>query len=293
MPKTKRYIIGSRSSPKLDPQAAQELETFIAKKNEASLVKRTPVGRHVVEMTEDQKRELESKNPDLVIEEDQELEMYPMPGLPQEVVSQGQFSLRVVVKDSNTGRPVPNVTIFGVGQGPAYRATTDGHGRAVLETNEDFLSQIIASPADTYWSRVVKDVSLGDGGPLEIKLKPLMITGAYSWGHRLMGFGQVSQYWTGRDIKVGIIDSGIDNTLKDVKPVGGYNTLEGAEPDTWYIDEKGHGTHCAGIIAGLSNTFGILGGAPNAQVYSLKVFPGGFVSDLVEAIEWCIKNGMD
>jgi subtilisin family serine protease len=35
------------------------------------------------------------------------------------------------------------------------------------------------------------------------------------------------------------------------------------------------------------------GTAPEAQIYSLKVFPDGHVSDLVEAVEWCIIHRMD
>ncbi len=75
--------------------------------------------------------------------------------------------------------------------------------------------------------------------------------------------------------------------------MGGFNTLDGQDENAWNIDEKGHGTHVAGIINAVNNTIGVVGGAPQAQVYSLKVFPGGYISDLVEAVEWCIRHQMD
>jgi subtilisin family serine protease len=293
MAKKKRYIIGSRVGPQIDPQSLQELQNFVDASDSATIVKRTQVGRHVVEMSEDEMRDFASKNPHLVVEEDPELEMFPMPGLP-EVVSQGEsFSRDILVKDSTNGKPISNVTIFGVGSGPAYKAVTDAQGRATLQTNEASLVRVITSPRDTYWARFVEDVMVTDKGALEMSLKPLMVSGAYSWGHRLMNFAAVNSYWTGRGIKVAIIDSGISDKLDDIKPQGGYNTLDGEDPNAWNVDEKGHGTHCCGIIAAKTNAVGIRGGAPDAEVYSVKVFPGGFVSDLVEAVEWCVTNRMD
>ncbi len=108
-----------------------------------------------------------------------------------------------------------------------------------------------------------------------------------------MGFGQVNAQRTGRGIKFGIIDSGISNALENLKSRGGNNTLDGQDPSAWNVDEKGYGIHCAGVIAALNNAVGVRGGAPDAEVYSLKVFPGDYISDLIEAVEWCIRNRMD
>ena len=293
MAQTKRYLIGSRVSPQVSPQDLENLKAFVSDKDEAEVVKETPVGRQVVEMTDEQMREFAAMHPHLVIEEDPELDLYPMPGLP-EVVNLGQnFSRTFLVQDATSGKPVANATLFGIGQGPAYKAVTDKSGRAQLLTNESSLTRVIISPRDTHWSRVVENVSLTDGDVFKVDLKPLLVTGAYSWGHRLMNFGPVNTYWTGRGVKVAIIDSGISDQLEDIKPKGGYNTLDGQDSKSWNVDEKGHGSHCAGIIAALVNSAGVRGAAPDAEIYSVKVFPGGFASDLVEAIEWCITNRMD
>src|SRR5262245_26489464 len=134
MSKKKRYIIGHRHGPRLDPRSSQELDAFVSQRKDANVLLRTPVGRCVVEMTEDQMRELAEKNPDLVIEEDEELQLFGMPGLPERVPTEGNFSLSVVVKDSTTGQPIPNVTVYGVGAGVAYKSLTDKKGQATLQT---------------------------------------------------------------------------------------------------------------------------------------------------------------
>ena len=289
----KRYIVANRFGPGLSQRAHQQLQSFVASTKDAALGKRTSVGRQVVYMTHDHMRDLAAKNRDLVVEEDRELTLFPMPGLPPVISLGDHFARTVHVKDATTGAPIPYVTIYGIGTGPAYKAETDPQGGATLVTNEASLVRLIASPRDTYWSRVIEGVSMTDENVLDITLKPLLVTGAYSWGHRLMGFRSVSSRWTGRSVKIGIIDSGISDRLQDLKPTGGYNTLDGQDSNAWQVDEKGHGTHCAGIVAALNNTIGVRGGAPGAAIYSLKVFPGGYVSDLVEAIEWCVRNRMD
>jgi subtilisin len=54
-----------------------------------------------------------------------------------------------------------------------------------------------------------------------------------------------------------------------------------------------HGTHCAGIIAGADNGTGIRGFAPDAEVHICKQFPGGQISQLIEALEYCIEKQID
>ncbi len=293
MSEKKRYLVSSRYKPQLDSNTARELEDFAASRVEIEIVKKTPVGRYVIEANEDEIREFSAKNPHLIFEEDQKLDLFPMPGLP-DIVSAGEsYSREVIVKDANNGNLLQDVTIYGIGNGPAYKAVTDARGKAALFTNEANLTRIIASPPGDYWSRVAQNIDLNEQSALEIHLKPLLVTGAYSWGHQLMGFGAVNLYWTGLTVKIGIIDSGIAGNSEEVKPLGGYNAIDGEDPTAWNVDETGHGTFCAGVVSARNNAVGVLGGAPNAEIYSLKVFPGGYVSDLVEAIEWCIQNRMD
>ncbi|KQO17466.1 S8 family peptidase [Paenibacillus sp. Leaf72] len=94
----------------------------------------------------------------------------------------------------------------------------------------------------------------------------------------------------GRPVKLAIIDTGIAKH-PDLRISGGVNTMGG----TSYYDDNGHGTHVAGIAAGRGLT-GLYGVAPNIKLYAVKaldLYGSGYVSDIVDAIEWCIRNKMN
>ncbi|TFD97069.1 S8 family serine peptidase [Jeotgalibacillus sp. R-1-5s-1] len=114
------------------------------------------------------------------------------------------------------------------------------------------------------------------------------------YGAGLIG---AKRYWdsnlTGKGIKIGIIDSGIDTKHFDLKVTGGASFVDYT---TSYHDDNGHGTHVAGIVAALNNSVGYRGIAPNAELYALKVFDadgGGNISGLVHAIQWAIDHELD
>lgn len=95
-------------------------------------------------------------------------------------------------------------------------------------------------------------------------------------------------------IKVGIIDTGIDVQHPDLvgNLKGGVNTIRSTSS---YNDDNGHGTHVAGIVAALNNTFGVVGVGPQIDLYAVKVLDrngSGYLSDVIEGLDWAIKNGM-
>lgn len=101
-----------------------------------------------------------------------------------------------------------------------------------------------------------------------------------SWGHG----------YTGKGIKVAIIDSGIANH-SDLTIAGGKSFVGES-----YDDDHGHGTHVAGIIAGKHNGIGVAGVAPNAEVYAVKAIKSDGVGDVrvvLQSIDWAIDNHMD
>jgi hypothetical protein len=77
-----------------------------------------------------------------------------------------------------------------------------------------------------------------------------------------------------------------DNTHPQLTHITqGVDLTNPDDPKGWTKDEISHGTHCAGIIAGLaSDQQGIRGFAPGAEVLILKVFPGGRFSNLIDAL---------
>jgi subtilisin family serine protease len=78
------------------------------------------------------------------------------------------------------------------------------------------------------------------------------------------------------DVVVGDIDTGLDFTHPDIAPnvdfADSASCVSGA-PDTSpaaWMDDNGHGTHTAGIIAAAKNTIGIVGVAPNVKLAGIK-----------------------
>ncbi len=72
---------------------------------------------------------------------------------------------------------------------------------------------------------------------------------------------------TGAGVDVAILDTGIDSRHPDLVVVDGVDysdasgTPGGTDPADWN-DNHGHGTHCAGIVAALNNSVGVVGVAP-------------------------------
>jgi subtilisin len=119
-----------------------------------------------------------------------------------------------------------------------------------------------------------------------------------AWGVRHIGCEVVhAQGITGQGIKIAVIDTGIDYNHPELSAnyKGGYDFVHG---DDKPYDDSGnsHGTHVAGIIAASADGIGVVGGAPGASLYALKVFDeNGFsrLSLVIAAIDWAVVNGMD
>jgi subtilisin family serine protease len=99
--------------------------------------------------------------------------------------------------------------------------------------------------------------------------------------------------YTGAGVNVAVVDTGIDYTHPDLDGncKGGINIIN---PRKSYKDDNGHGTHVAGIIAAEDNDIGVVGVAPQASLYGVKVLDrrgSGFVSDVIA--NWCVNNNMD
>lgn len=122
-----------------------------------------------------------------------------------------------------------------------------------------------------------------------------LINGTITWqlqqnGFNLTGIGQT----------VCIIDTGVNYTHSDLggcygnnnassscKVIGGYNFINNSNPP---MDDHGHGTHIAGIIAASG---GITGVAPGAKIVALKACDSSGSCDdgnVMAAIDWCVNN---
>ena len=98
---------------------------------------------------------------------------------------------------------------------------------------------------------------------------------------------------TGQGVAVAVLDTGIDENHVDLPNfLGGTNTIDDTH---WGLDKHGHGTHVAGTIAALNNSTGVVGVAPGADLYAVKVMDDngrGSHSALISGIEWAVDQNI-
>lgn len=114
------------------------------------------------------------------------------------------------------------------------------------------------------------------------------------WGVDRIEADLVWSVTTGNGVKVAVVDTGIDLDHQDLMAniKGQVNTIN---PLRSANDDNGHGTHVAGIIAALNNSIGVVGVGPEIYLYAVKVLDkngSGWLSDIIEGLDWCINNNM-
>ncbi|MDH3975402.1 MAG: S8 family serine peptidase [Deltaproteobacteria bacterium] len=108
-------------------------------------------------------------------------------------------------------------------------------------------------------------------------------------GVELIGAAPGALSVTGTGIGVAIIDTGIDMDHADLA-VGSpcFTAYAGCN------DGEGHGTHVAGIVAALDNDINVVGVAPQATPYAVKVLNdrgSGLDSAIIAGLEWVYNYG--
>ena len=110
-------------------------------------------------------------------------------------------------------------------------------------------------------------------------------------------FDECGESITGHGVTVAVIDTGLDYNHPDLKDnfVDGYDFVNN---DNDPMDDNGHGTHCAGIIAGTgaASDFRFVGVAPNAKLYIYKAMDdrgNGYASWFIESMERAVDPNMD
>jgi subtilisin family serine protease len=126
------------------------------------------------------------------------------------------------------------------------------------------------------------------------KPAPVPVAQAVPWGVLRILAPVVWGVTTGDPVKVGIIDTGIDVSHPDLSGnlKGGVSCVAYASK---YTDDNGHGTHVAGIVAAVDNGYGVVGVAPQADLYAIKVLDrrgSGYLSDIIRGMDWAVVNGM-
>ncbi|MFI6263079.1 S8 family peptidase [Micromonospora sp. NPDC051006] len=100
--------------------------------------------------------------------------------------------------------------------------------------------------------------------------------------------------WTGTGVKVGVIDTGVDQTHPDL--AGHVAAAENFTAEADALDRVGHGTHVASTIAGTAaaSQGRYKGMAPGATLYSAKVctLEGCPESAILAGMTWAAEQGV-
>jgi subtilisin family serine protease len=104
---------------------------------------------------------------------------------------------------------------------------------------------------------------------------------------------------------VAVLDTGLDRQHPDLNVVGGANCLAYSGGPPWarsYFcddtqdgdDDHYHGTHVGGTIGALDNDNGVVGVAPGARLWAVKVLDAqgsGALSSIIAGIDWVAGKG--
>lgn len=113
------------------------------------------------------------------------------------------------------------------------------------------------------------------------------------WGIQRIEAPAVWEKATGKDVIIGIIDTGISLLHPDLKDsvVDGFNAINGGS----YNDDNNHGTYVASVISARRNGIGIVGVAPESKLYAIKAMNKdgrGYISDIIKGCQWAIEKGV-
>ena len=135
------------------------------------------------------------------------------------------------------------------------------------EPNETILVEPFLTPSDTEEARASKSLSINDPFTGEQWAMEVLQMDDY--------YGVLHQQRPVKQAKVVILDTGVDGTHEDL--VDNYFSID----KKYDNDPHGHGTHCAGIAAGVTNNgvgIGSLAGggdSPFLEISSVKVLSAG------------------
>jgi subtilisin family serine protease len=248
----------------------------------------------------------------LLVERDQHLQLFDpalrQPGLVASLTpyTGKPLSVTVTVADKN-GAPVPEAEVSLFGSLLPATGVTAQDGSVTLdmyEENPHTIRGLYVKPKSDFWSFYQRDPDISLDQANLVTLRPLSewrgLTGfpaqsTVGWGQRAMRMDKLPAEFRGRGVKIAVIDSGVATSHTNLKTMGpGFDIIDkDSDPNAWNQDALGHGSHCAGVIGGGDPAFGIRGFAPEAEIHVCKLFPGGQVSQLIEALEYCIEHQID
>jgi subtilisin family serine protease len=197
--------------------------------------------------------------------------------------SAGSTARYVVVLNDRAGDPATAAAEqsarYGLQVGHVYRAALRGYSAVVPDQN---LERLQGDPAVAFVEpdKPAEVLARPGGSPQTLPTGIDRIDGDLSSAKSGDGSGSVST-------PIAIIDTG-SGPHRDLNVVGGTSCVGGNSRDG-----NGHGTHVAGIAAAKDDGAGVVGVAPGAPIYSVRVLDShgsGTLSTVICGIDWVTAN---
>jgi subtilisin family serine protease len=134
------------------------------------------------------------------------------------------------------------------------------------------------------------EAKVADAGDSPVSSETFQDGAKLTWGLKAIGAGDGC--CTGQGVKVAILDTGIDTDHPAFagRIAGTASFISGESVE----DGHGHGTHCAGTVAGAASETPRYGVASEASIYAGKVLSNdgrGATGGVLAGIEWAISQG--
>lgn len=128
---------------------------------------------------------------------------------------------------------------------------------------------------------------------LEVDYPATITADKIDWGVERISAPKVWATTTGNNVRVAVLDTGVDDGHPDLAGtvVGRYDFINDTSTA---IDGHGHGTHVAGTVSALQNGGGMQGASYGSKILAGKVLADdgvGYLSDVVEGINWAVAQG--
>lgn len=222
------------------------------------------------------------------------------------VLALAVMSFAVVQAQGRPGDVATHIIVFNNGARPNVPAFAQANGLTV--TNEYSVINGFAAvvPAGRL-AALSRNPNVAYVEPnLEITIAaqsiPSGIDRIYATGNTNLDIDGVDDFRV--DVDVAILDTGIDYQHPDLNVVGGIdctqtigrgrNRTVGCANGTSGDDDHYHGTHVAGTVAALDNGIGVVGVAPGARLWAVKVLNSqgsGYTSGIIDGIDWVVQRG--
>jgi subtilisin family serine protease len=157
---------------------------------------------------------------------------------------------------------------------PASAGRADAHARALLERHPEVLSVAPDREVETLGKLT------GAASATAPQVVPAGVT--------RVGAQPGAVAYTGSGVGVAIVDTGIDFQHGDLAVAATCFTAYAA-----CQDDEGHGTHVSGIVAAANNEIDVVGVAPSATLYAVKVLDRrgrGLDSTIMAGLDWITDN---